>query len=249
MVDKGKFRRRLEEEKRRLAASIEALGERGLDRSLSESISETAVYDNHPADIGTETFEREKDFGLREDQMTTMDMVEDALRRLEDGSYGICQRCGRPIPEARLEAVPWTGHCVGCEAELEEAEARDWRRPAEEDVRPAFSSFNDRDPREPVEFDGEDSWQAVARWGTSDTPSDTPPAKDYGETYAGAGEDEGIVDRMDAVPDSTFDPGQVGEEGTLSYEDGRITSSKSVAVGRPAGRRGRARARKNRPDR
>lgn len=259
MADEARFRRLLEEEKRRLEAGIRAFGERGLNRTLGDSISEFSLYDNHPADVGTETFEREKDFGLREDQMTTLDMVEDALERLDDGTYGTCVGCGRPIPDERLEAVPWTSRCVRCEEAVEEQEARDWRRPPEEDVRPAFSSFNDSDPSEPVEFDGEDAWQAVARYGTSNAPSDVPPARDYGETYVGAGDERGGADRMDLVPDSSFDPGRVGEEGTLSYEDERIVSS---ATGRgPAregpgetgrtkrrGRRAAEKARKTRPE-
>lgn len=207
MVDHEKFRRILLREKDRLARSIEGFGARGLDRSLSESISETAVYDNHPADIGTETFEREKDFGLREDQMTTMDMVEEALGRLEGGTYGTCQRCGRPIPEKRLEAVPWTAFCVECERRLERAEARDWGRPPEEDVLPSLSDITQDDPARHVEFDLEDSWQAVARWGTSDTPADTPPAHDYDETYPGFAEDVGTVEEIEKVSDSGDDPG------------------------------------------
>jgi len=194
VVDKEKFRRILLREKDRLARNIEALGEKGLDRPLSESIGETAVYDNHPADIGTETFEREKDFGLREDQMTTMDMVEKALGRLDGGAYGTCDRCGRAIPEDRLEAVPWTAFCLDCEKALEDEEARDWGRPAEEGVLAPLSDISDDDQDRQVEFDREDAWQAVARFGTSDTPADTPPAIDYGETYAGAGEDIGTVE-------------------------------------------------------
>lgn len=224
MVNFDKFRRILAAEKRRLAHDIEVIGETGLDRSLGDSISEDAVYDNHSADIGTETFEREKDFGLREDLMTTLDMVEEAERRLERGAYGVCQRCGRAIAEARLEAVPWTAFCVDCETRLEEEEARDWRRPAEEDVRPAFASFNDGDQRgaeeggrrDQVEFDGEDAWQAVARWGTSNTPADTPPARDYDETYVGADEGNGVVTELDRVWDSTYDPGRMARDGTLT---------------------------------
>ncbi len=221
MVDEGKFRRILLGEKNRLARSIDALGEKGLDRSLGESISEMALYDNHPADIGSETFEREKDFGLREDQRTTMDMVEKALGRLDVGTYGTCQRCGKTIPTERLEAVPWTAYCVTCEKALEDAEARDWGRPAEEGVLAPFSDVTDDDPDKRVEFDSEDAWQAVARFGTSDTPSDTPPAVDYGDTFAGASEDIGAVEDVEETPDSTFDPGRVVEEGAPPGSAGR----------------------------
>jgi len=246
VTDLGKYRRLLEREKQRLEESIERLGEAGLDRTLGDSISEFSTYDNHPADVGTETFEREKDYGLRENQKTTLDMVEDALRRLDEGSYGRCRRCGRSISEARLEALPWAAYCLRCQAALEEGEARDWGRPAEEDVRGAFSSFTDDDLERPVGFDGEDSWQAVARSGTSNTPADTPPADDYDETYVGAGEDVGAVADIEHVPDTNFDPGQVGEEGTLRCEDGRIVSDRSAGAAVPRGRKERRRTRKKR---
>ena len=88
-----KLRRLLRREKKRLEESIEGFSRRGLERPLGEAIMEFSTYDNHPADVGTETFEREKDYGLREDQMTTLDLVESALRRLESGRYGRCDRC------------------------------------------------------------------------------------------------------------------------------------------------------------
>ncbi len=209
MFDKGKFGRLLAEEKRRLEKSIKTLGAAGLDRSLGDSISESAVYDNHPADIATETFEREKDFGLREDQMTTLGLVEKALRRLEDGTYGACERCGQAIPAARLEAVPWTAFCVRCEATLEE-EARDWGRPAEEGVRPPFSSFSGLGPSGQVEYDSEDAWQAVARYGTSSSVAHNPPEA-FDESGAGQDESAGLVEAVDAIPDSSHDPGRTDE--------------------------------------
>lgn len=236
MIDKDKFRRRLEREKESLEKSIETLGRTGLDRSLGESISEFSTYDNHPADVGTETFEREKDFGLREDQMTTLDMVEAALRGLDEGTYGVCRRCGRPIPEARLDAVPWTAYCVTCESALEEEEARDWRRPAEEDVRPAFSSFNSADPSEPVEFDKEDAWQAVARYGTSSTPADSPPENEYDVSYYDGGEDIGTVEDVEKVPGSLNEPLQEGP--VLEVEADDQLGGRSAPRGRRTKRRG-----------
>ncbi len=260
MVDRAKFRRLLLSEKSRLAERIEAFGRKGLDRPLSESISELSLYDNHPADIATETFEREKDFGLREDQMTTMDMVEAALKRLDHGTYGTCGRCGRPIPEARLEAVPWTEFCVRCEEALEQTEARDWSRPAEEGVVAPLSAINDDDPQQRgTGFDSEDSWQAVARYGTSDTPADTPPAVEYGETFVGAGEDIGAVTPLDKVPDSAWDPDRLAGEGKFDRppdRDGdlclgpaapdRAEGEDASEQGRP-GRRGDAGGRKKPP--
>ncbi len=60
----------------------------------------------HPGDVGTDVFERERDLGLLEDTERELHDIEDALRRLDDGTYGKCDVCGRPIPDERLEALP-----------------------------------------------------------------------------------------------------------------------------------------------
>jgi YteA family regulatory protein len=232
----------LAEEKGRLEKSIKTLGAAGLDRSLGDSISESAVYDNHPADIATETFEREKDFGLREDQMTTLGLVEKALRRLEDGTYGACERCGQAIPAARLEAVPWTAFCVRCEATLEREVAGDRGRPAEEGVRPPFSSFAGLGPSGQVEYDGGDAWQAVARYGTSSSVAHNPPEA-FDESGAGQDESAGLVEAVDAIPDSSHDPGRAGEP---EHPTAGRPGSTALEGG---GRSRRTRERKRRPGR
>lgn len=208
MSDRDEYRRRLERERERLRAAVQTLDDRSLSRTLGESISEFSTYDQHPADIGTETFEREKDFGLREDHMATLRMVERALERLEEGTYGRCERCGQPIPEARLRAVPWTARCLECQRALEEAGAAGRGRPAEEEAGQAFSSFTDESPLHPVGFDGEDAWQAVARFGTSNTPSDIPGARGCGDAYVGADEEVGTVQRVERLPDPDRRPGR-----------------------------------------
>jgi RNA polymerase-binding transcription factor DksA len=198
-MDRARFRFRLEAEERRLEEGIAALGRRGLDRSLGESLGESAVCDNHPADIATETFEREKDFGRREDLMATLGLVRDALARVEGEAYGICRRCGQVIPSERLEAVPWTGFCVRCEEAVEEERASLLERPPEEDVSPNFSLFE-----ETGRGDAE-AWEAVARYGTSSSVAGNPPGE-FDESSSGNEESLGLVDRMDAIPDSDHDP-------------------------------------------
>jgi len=65
-----------------------------------------AVDGQHPADIATELFERERDLGQLEQVERELREIEDALRRLDEGTYGVCEACGRPIPDERLEALP-----------------------------------------------------------------------------------------------------------------------------------------------
>jgi RNA polymerase-binding transcription factor DksA len=69
--------------------------------------------------MGTETFEREKDLSILEQVEAELGDIEHAIRRLDDGTYGTCEVCGRPIDDARLEALPATRLCLDHQAEAE----------------------------------------------------------------------------------------------------------------------------------
>lgn len=123
-------RRRLEDERERLAGLRTAFDGDGLDQSENDSISELSDIAQHQADIGTETFEREKDLSILEQVEAELSDVEDALRRLDDGSYGSCAACGQPIGEERLAAMPAARFCIADQA-LAEREAGFHRTSAE----------------------------------------------------------------------------------------------------------------------
>jgi RNA polymerase-binding transcription factor DksA len=79
--------------------------------SENASISELASNDQHQGDIGTETFEREKDFSLLEQLESEINDLDAALRKIDEGTYGRCEVCGREIEPERLEAMPGTRTC------------------------------------------------------------------------------------------------------------------------------------------
>lgn len=136
--------------------------------SMRESLAEHALVDNHPADIGSEMFERGKDLALKEAAHLRLAKIDRALERIERGEYGICIRCGREIPFFRLEAEPAAEYCLACQVEVE-AEEISTNRPVEENfLYPGFGrTFLDGAKDAPVGYDGEDAWQDVARYGTS----------------------------------------------------------------------------------
>lgn len=183
------------------------LRERGLGATQGGSLSELSTYDNHPADIGTETFERGKDLAIRGNLEARLRDVEAALERVAAGTYGRCQACGREIPVERLAAMPETPYCVDCLTRVEREEAgRERARPVEEELlSPPFGrSFLDTDTRGEggqVMFDGEDAWQAVARYGTSETPQDVPDSAGYERLYTDAYERQGGVDELEMIVD------------------------------------------------
>lgn len=157
-----------------------------------------SLYDNHPADAGSETFEREKDLGLYLGYRRRLQQIDEALGRMEQGSYGTCRGCGRPIPPARLAAVPDATLCHACKAE-EESPHNLVRRPVEEGVlHPPFGRTFD--VPDSAAYDGEDAWQEVGSYGTSETPQDTPGALGYEDMYRGA-EPLGVVSEVEAVAD------------------------------------------------
>lgn len=148
--------------------------------SFLEPVQELSNYDNHPADLGTELFERSKDVALREHTERQLDEIEKALARMEAGTYGICEVCQKDIPFERLQAHPTARRCV----EHSQDKTVPNQRPIEEAwLEPPFA--HQVNEEENSAFDAEDTWQAVSEWGTSDTPSDffTNEKKDYNEAH------------------------------------------------------------------
>lgn len=116
-MDTESARTRLDEERDRLTKTLADLEEQS--DAQKESLQELSVYDQHPGDIGTETFEMEKDASIIESVRAALEDVDAATSRLEAGTYGKCQRCGEPIPDDRLEAMPAARYCVEHQAEVE----------------------------------------------------------------------------------------------------------------------------------
>jgi len=84
-----------------------------------ESLSELSSVDQHQADTGTETFNRSRDLSILESLEAELTDVEHALGRLDDGTYGTCEACGRRIDDDRLEAMPAARFCLEDQAAAE----------------------------------------------------------------------------------------------------------------------------------
>ncbi|MHB0977161.1 MAG: TraR/DksA family transcriptional regulator [Candidatus Aquicultorales bacterium] len=69
-------------------------------------------YENHLADIGTDTASREADLSLEFNVKDMLDHINDALKRMDEGTYGVCSICGKAIPMQRLKAIPWATLCI-----------------------------------------------------------------------------------------------------------------------------------------
>jgi DnaK suppressor protein len=112
-IDSAEFRTLLVQERGRIVDTIAHLHD-DHNRPMEDELGELAGRgsDNHLGDMATVTFDRELDEGLEEGAMQTLAQIDRALARLDDGTYGICERCGNPIGEGRLRARPWATLCI-----------------------------------------------------------------------------------------------------------------------------------------
>ena len=101
---------------------------RQMDGLAKESAQEMAGYSLHMADSGTDNFDRDFALSLLSSDQDAVYEIEEALKRIEKNTYGICELTGKPIPRSRLEAIPWTRFTVQAQAQLEREGALRQRR-------------------------------------------------------------------------------------------------------------------------
>jgi RNA polymerase-binding protein DksA len=117
-IETDGFRVALLEERQRVEAAIQNLHDEN-PGTLAEDSGEETAYDNHLADTATETYDRELDYTLEENSGHVLTEIDAALKRIEEGTYGICTNCGKPIAVGRLEALPWATLCIDCRRDRE----------------------------------------------------------------------------------------------------------------------------------
>lgn len=179
---------------------LERTGHYGLDDTMRDELGELSMADNHPADVASELFERGKDLGLQRLMEQRLDEVNAALHALDEGRYGICQNCGKPIGEERMEANPLATLCIGCR-ERQEDLRYDLVRPVEESFLMPYYGRSNRDQSEANEFDGEDAWQAVSRYNQrAGFDNDYEMARDREDMD----DNEGIVDPIDRISNEQY---------------------------------------------
>jgi DnaK suppressor protein len=114
------IRAKLTEELGSLQRRETELEEASFDDTQSGMTGEVGLDDDF-ADAGTATFERERDLSIRNNIRDLIDQMTRAIRRIDEGTYGKCERCGRPIDAARLKALPHALLCMDCKRREERA--------------------------------------------------------------------------------------------------------------------------------
>jgi RNA polymerase-binding transcription factor DksA len=118
-----KLREQLEEDLRTSRASIGELDQES-DALARDSDQEGGVPSNHMADYGTNVYERERLMTFEQEMRDRVREIEDALQRMDDGTYGDCERCGKQIPLARLRVMPFSRYDIDCQ-EIVDAQAQE----------------------------------------------------------------------------------------------------------------------------
>lgn len=118
------LRKKLEKEKQEVTKTIEGMNDNTLfgdtDRHTSEKYStgELSSYDNHMGDIGTDVYMHDMDNSLINHEQYVLNEINEALEKMEDGTYGICTNCHKEIEKDRLEIIPETTLCAECAKEI-----------------------------------------------------------------------------------------------------------------------------------
>ncbi len=115
----NRFRQRLLAMGKRIQGDFSAVADDALRRTGGEASGNLSNAPYHLADLSNDTMEHEVAVGLLENQSQLLEQIAAALQRVDAGSYGECQECGKPIPSERLDAIPYTPYCVKCAAQVQ----------------------------------------------------------------------------------------------------------------------------------
>ena len=106
------FKQKLLEKRREILRNVNEFEDEALKKSRLDATGDLSSMPIHMADIGTDNYEQEFALGLMDSERKLLREIDEALGRIEQGTYGICEGTGKPIPKARLEAQPWAKYCI-----------------------------------------------------------------------------------------------------------------------------------------
>jgi DnaK suppressor protein len=121
--DAAKYEKLLLEKRKQLIEEFGLLKKAGMDNTIKDGTGDISSYSYHMADQGTDAMEREKTFYFASKSGRLLYHIDEALRRVRNGTYGKCAECGQEINRERLKAVPHARMCIKCK-ELEEERKR-----------------------------------------------------------------------------------------------------------------------------
>ncbi len=151
------FKEILIDEKKKVLKTLNNLTNMEEYGSMDNYYNELSKYDNHPADIGTEVFMKEQDEGFKNNLKIQLQEIEESLKDIKSGEYGVCKYCNKEINESRLEAIPYVKTCLECSEEI--ASSTNMFESIDDDYLTAYSQN-----KEELIYDREDAYQDLAQY-------------------------------------------------------------------------------------
>ena len=118
-----RFKKILQQVRSKIAGDLEHLEGDSLNKAQRDAAGDLSGYSYHMADVATDNFDLEFTLSLASNEQNSLNLIDMALRKIEDGSYGACENCKKPISMKRLIVIPHALHCIKCQ-ELEEKQRR-----------------------------------------------------------------------------------------------------------------------------
>ena len=185
------FKEKLISEQARVINLINQMKQNGVINSNSEMATEISFYDNHPSDTASELFDKEKGLALKGNEMSIIKKIDDALKSIENHTYGKCKTCGKDIIEERLEFIPYAENCVSCQKAIgNNKPAEQNNRCVEEDLLGTHFRYSNSGE---VGIDAEDTYQVVQRFNKLEDV-----ALDYDD------DDDGYVEPIEKISNEQY---------------------------------------------
>ena len=115
-----KYRKLLVKEREKVGGGLSYIAETTLNKSLRDASGDLSGYSYHMADMASDDYEREFSLGRATDEQKILYLIDEAIKRIEDGTYGSCLQCNKPVSKKRLMALPYSELCIDCQKANEE---------------------------------------------------------------------------------------------------------------------------------
>ena len=123
--DLAKLKTQLQAERAKIAEGLNHIERDNLNRSQRDASGDLSGYSFHMADMATDNFDREFSLDIASAEQTILNRIDEALRKIDEGSYGVCENCSKQISFKRLKAVPYAKLCLKCKEDEEKTARRE----------------------------------------------------------------------------------------------------------------------------
>ncbi len=197
------YKDKLKTEAKRADTALEQMRDMDEGEMSNNTPSELSNYDNHPAELGSELYTLEMNLALKVHEQTKLNDIKLALKKIDNGTYGVCENCKKEINPERLEVMPTARFCMECQ---EDKEAEEINTPDQQYDEIFDNPFGRKylNKQEDDEFEGLDQFDDLLKYGSADTPQDMSGYADYEEFYTNEIDNQGYVEETDKISNQQY---------------------------------------------